>query len=88
MGTLLIEVEGRALRFDSARLIRIGRSIEADIVLTAGSVSRQHAELRPVDDGWVLVDSGSQYGTFVSGHRVGVFVRVANNDGPVYGLFE
>ena len=70
MSTLLIEVEGRALRFDSARLIRIGRSIEADIVLTAGSVSRQHAELRPVDDGWVLVDSGSQYGTFVSGHRV------------------
>lgn len=70
MATLIIEVEGRTLRFDSARVIRIGRSIEADVVLTAGSVSRQHAELRPVGDGWALVDTGSQYGTFVDGDRV------------------
>jgi putative serine protease PepD len=70
MGSLLIEVDGRALRFDAPRLLRIGRSIEADVVLASGSVSRQHAELRPVDDGWVLVDSGSQYGTYVEGHRI------------------
>jgi putative serine protease PepD len=70
MESLLIEVDGRALRFDSPRLLRIGRSIEADVVLAAGSVSRSHAELRPVEDGWVLVDSGSQYGTYVDGRRV------------------
>lgn len=70
MATLIIEVDGRTLRFDSARVIRVGRSIDADVVLTAGSVSRQHAELRPVAGGWVLVDSGSQYGTFVDGTRV------------------
>ena len=70
MQSLLIEVDGRALRFDAPRLLRIGRSIEADVVLAAGSVSRQHAELRPVENGWVLVDSGSQYGTYVDGRRV------------------
>jgi putative serine protease PepD len=79
MQPLLIEVDGRALRFDAARLLRIGRSIEADVVLAAGSVSRQHAELRPTDDGWVLVDSGSQYGTFVDGQRV----TERRVDGPV-----
>lgn len=70
MQSLLIEVDGRALRFDVPRLLRIGRSIEADVVLAAGSVSRQHAELRPVEDGWVLVDSESQYGTYIDGRRV------------------
>ena len=70
MQSLLIEVDGRALRFDAPRLLRIGRSIEADVVLASGSVSRQHAELRPVEDGWVLVDSGSQFGTYVGGHRI------------------
>ncbi len=70
MQSLLIEVDGRALRFDAPRVLRIGRSIEADVVLAAGSVSRQHAELRPIDDGWVLVDSASQYGTYVEGRRV------------------
>lgn len=70
MQTLLVQADGRVLRFDTPRLIRIGRSIEADVVLSAGSVSRQHAEIRAVDDGWILVDAGSQYGTFVDGARV------------------
>ena len=70
MQALLVQVEGRVLRFDVPRLIRIGRFIEADVVLSAGSVSRQHAEIRAVDDGWVLVDAGSQYGTFIDGERI------------------
>lgn len=32
--------------------------------------SSRHAELRPVDAGWVLVDLGSSNGTYVDGHRV------------------
>ena len=70
MQPLLIEVDGRALRFDAPRPLRIGRSIEADVVLAAASVSRQHAELRPAEDGWVLVDTGSQWGTFVEGQQI------------------
>ena len=32
--------------------------------------SSRHAELRPVDAGWVLVDVGSSNGTYVEGRRI------------------
>src|SRR3712207_38963 len=70
MSALVVEVDGRVLRLDGKPVYRIGRAIEADIVLTAGSVSRQHAELRDTGDGWVLVDNGSQFGTYVDGERI------------------
>ena len=70
MSPLVVEVDGRVLRLEGNSMIRIGRAIDAEVVLTAGSVSRQHAELRPVDGEWVLVDSGSQFGTYVDGVRV------------------
>ncbi|WP_158296620.1 FHA domain-containing protein, partial [Nocardioides albidus] len=67
---LVVEVEGRVLRLEGKSVYRIGRAIEADVVLTAGSVSRQHAELQATDGGWVLVDNGSQFGTYVEDERV------------------
>jgi len=70
MSPLVVEVDGRVLRLEGSSVIRIGRAIDAEVVLTAGSVSRQHAELRPVDGQWVLVDTGSQFGTYVNGVRV------------------
>lgn len=70
MSPLVVEVDGRVLRLEGKSVIRIGRAIDAEVVLTAGSVSRQHAELRPVDGSWVLVDTGSQFGTYVNGVRV------------------
>lgn len=70
MSPLLVEVDGRVLRLESDSVLRIGRAIEADVVLTAGSVSRHHAELRPVGGSWVLVDTGSQFGTYVDGRRI------------------
>lgn len=82
---LLVEVEGRTLRLTEARAHRIGRAIEADVVLTAGSVSRQHAELRPYGDGWMLVDTGSQFGTFLDGCQVSetpILGRVTVRCGP------
>ncbi len=68
--SLVVEVDGRVLRLDGKSSYRIGRAIEADVVLTAGSVSRQHAEIRRSGTGWVLVDAGSQFGTFVDGQPV------------------
>ena len=70
MSPLVVEVDGRVLRLEGSTVIRIGRAIDAEVVLTAGSVSRQHAELRPVDGWWVLVDTGSQFGTYVNGVRI------------------
>ncbi|GAA3539789.1 hypothetical protein GCM10022263_29080 [Nocardioides daeguensis] len=70
MSALVVEVEGRVLRLEGKQVYRIGRAIEADVVLTAGSVSRQHAELQVTDYGWVLVDHGSQFGTYVDDERI------------------
>lgn len=70
MQPLLIEVDGRVLRFDTANDIKIGRSIEADVVLAAGSVSRSHCTLSPGHNGWLLRDNGSALGTFVNGQRI------------------
>src|SRR4029077_12684619 len=47
----------------------IGRSQDGQIVLLASSVSREHAERRAGDDGWVARDLGSRNGTFVDGVR-------------------
>ena len=45
---------------------KIGRSPKSDIVLTDGSVSREHAELSDTNDGrYSIVDVGSSYGTFI-----------------------
>ena len=85
MTGLVVEVEGRVLRLEGKPVYRIGRAIEADVVLTAGSVSRQHAELRATDHGWVLVDQGSQFGTYVDGARVtehAVETRISVRCGP------
>ena len=41
----------------------IGRSRRCDIVLADPNVSRQHAEIRRQDDGFMLRDLGSTNGT-------------------------
>jgi hypothetical protein len=47
----------------------IGRSQEGELVVLAGSVSREHAELKHTDGKWQLRDLGSRNGTFVDGVR-------------------
>ncbi len=44
----------------------LGRSRECDIVLDDAGVSRRHAEIRPTEDGWVLVDLGSTNGVRIN----------------------
>jgi hypothetical protein len=44
----------------------IGRSRRCDIVLTDPNVSRQHAEIRRQDDGFMLIDLGSTNGSRVN----------------------
>ncbi|GAB1596368.1 FHA domain-containing protein [Lysobacter claricitrinus] len=51
--------------------LRIGRAVDADLLLQHASVSRRHAELDPEPDGtWHLTDVGSKNGSFVDGARV------------------
>ncbi len=48
----------------------IGRSPDCTVHVPDTSVSRKHAELRPVGDGWLLVDARSTNGTKVNGATV------------------
>lgn len=50
--------------------VRLGRSPECDIVLEDPGISREHAELVSVGEGWEVRDLGSRNGTFVNDEQV------------------
>lgn len=65
------------------RLISIGSSSQAQIVLNSQYVSGYHAELLQLDNGdMLLVDKGSRNGTYVNGNRIAPEkeVSVTRND--------
>ncbi|MCR1785472.1 FHA domain-containing protein [Nocardioides carbamazepini] len=70
MSTLHVSAGDRTWSFEEPRVVTIGRDAGSDILLTAPSASRRHAELRSDGSGWVLVDVGSSGGTFLQGNRV------------------
>src|SRR5262249_1787498 len=47
----------------------VGRDHEGELVVLAGSVSREHAEIKRTDGGWHVRDLGSRNGTFVDSTR-------------------
>lgn len=51
--------------------VTVGRRPESNIVLGDPKVSRNHAEIRPQGDGYIVVDLGSTNGTTVNGVRIG-----------------
>ena len=51
-------------------IITIGRRPESNIVLADPNVSRNHAEIRPHGDSFLVIDLGSTNGTKVNGVRV------------------
>jgi len=52
------------------RVTVIGRSSECDITLADANVSRRHAEVRRIGEGYSLFDLGSTNGTLVNGQSV------------------
>ena len=51
-------------------IVTVGRMPECTITLNDANVSRNHAEIRPSDSGFVVIDLGSTNGTKVNGQRV------------------
>ena len=49
----------------------VGRSRECDVVIASAEVSRQHMELRPRRDGWIVFDLGSTNGVRLNGRAIG-----------------
>lgn len=54
----------------TASLVKLGRNAENHVVLNDPSISRFHAEIRPQNSGFVIVDIGSKNGTTVNGERI------------------
>jgi pSer/pThr/pTyr-binding forkhead associated (FHA) protein len=50
--------------------MRIGRAADCDIVVDNLGVSRHHCTIVKEGDAWVIVDGGSNNGTYVGGQRV------------------
>jgi ABC-type multidrug transport system ATPase subunit/pSer/pThr/pTyr-binding forkhead associated (FHA) protein len=86
---------GARRSFSGDRVLVIGREDHHDIIVRDSRVSRSHCELRPLGDGWAVVDLDSRNGTWVDGRRLdsydllpGQSVRVAlgGPDGPAIAL--
>jgi hypothetical protein len=63
--------ERKGSTWEADRVLRVGRLLDLELVLTDDSLSRQHAEMTLTDAGWVVRDLGSTNGTFLNGTQVG-----------------
>ena len=64
---------GERQTLSAEQRLRFGRHPDCEIAFDPHrdiDASSRHAELRPTDRGWLLVDLGSSNGTFVGGQRV------------------
>ncbi len=77
---------GSRIHLDSEQ-ITIGRHPESDIFLDDVTVSRRHAEVRKVDEGFEVADAGSLNGTYVNQSRVEQ-ERLADGDELQVGKFK
>jgi pSer/pThr/pTyr-binding forkhead associated (FHA) protein len=77
---------GTRIHLDSDQ-ITIGRHPESDIFLDDVTVSRRHAEIRRVGDGFEVTDAGSLNGTYVNQARV-EHGRLSNGDELQVGKFK
>ncbi|HLI26084.1 MAG TPA: FHA domain-containing protein [Chloroflexota bacterium] len=61
--------DGRRVALDRPQLT-LGRSSASDVILADERVSRRHAQIRRLPQGWLLLDLGSSNGTQVNGYPV------------------
>ncbi len=78
VGSLVLS-DGRRIDL-SDKPVSIGRLPEADISLVDANVSRNHAEVRPLGNDYVVVDLGSTNGTKVNGTWVSGERRLRDGD--------
>src|SRR5881396_3857549 len=64
--------------------VRIGRQ-DSDIVVDDAAISRQHAAVRPTEDGLEIRDLGSVNGTWVNGARLDRPAKLGPGDSVMLG---
>lgn len=69
-------------------LVTVGRVAGVTLQLDDDSVSRQHAELEPTEEGVILRDLGSANGTAVNGQPVTEEVLLTPGDSVQFGVVE
>ncbi len=77
-GRLVSLVDGKEYSVPAGGLV-LGRDAACDVVVAQNEVSRRHAEIAPVDDGYVLRDTSAN-GLFVNGERVQGSHKLARAD--------
>lgn len=80
----LVDAKGNRVQITS-QPVTVGRHPECDVVLNDHEVSRQHAEVRRDEDGFVIVDLGSLNGTKVNGAGVKGSRTLHDGDSIVIG---
>jgi pSer/pThr/pTyr-binding forkhead associated (FHA) protein len=66
----LVAVNGEQFGVAAARVTRLGRALDNDIVIDDASVSRHHASIECRNGGFVVRDLGSRNGTWIEGQRI------------------
>ena len=59
--------DAEPLRIEPGSVGTIGRSMNNDMVLLDGAVSREHASVQDKGGRWLLLDRGSRHGTLLNG---------------------
>jgi pSer/pThr/pTyr-binding forkhead associated (FHA) protein len=77
-GRVVCLTDGREYTIGEGPL-RLGRDAASDVVVSGHEVSRNHAEIQPDPDGYLLVDT-SVNGTYVNGQRVEKTHRLSRAD--------
>jgi putative ABC transport system ATP-binding protein len=80
----LVLADGQALALAGDRL-EIGRAPSSDIVLDDITISRTHARLERLPQGWLLIDLGSSNGTWVNGQRLTAPALLRDGDAIAFG---
>ena len=69
--TITIQMQGRVVgQIQLEDHLNIGRIPENNLVLAKPSISRYHAEIHLTDQGVMITDVGSSYGTFKAGNQL------------------
>lgn len=71
--------KGRRFRTVEGRSTLLGRASD-DIALSDYTISRRHAELRPIGRGWAIEDMKSSNGTYLNGNRLEGPMRLKHGD--------